>query len=59
MDNTSKTVVTIVDRGVEMNDYPFQLRLGIWAHFKLPVDLTLHDVGRLTRFPEALAIDDA
>ena len=40
-------------------EYPFPLREGRFAYLKLPVDLTLADVKRLTAYLTTLALDDA
>ena len=40
-------------------EYPFPLREGRFAYLKLPADLTLADVKRLTAYLTTLALDDA
>ena len=45
-------------RSTESKSYEFPLRRDFGASVTLPVDLTMHDVERLTRWLETLVFDD-
>jgi hypothetical protein len=38
----------------QLQQYPFQLRPGLWVYLKLPTDLTRAEVDRVRNFLEAL-----